>query len=229
MARGSRSTYRGDERLDVAIVGQICSTDEVEEDAKEVGEACGDDGVFNAAPSVPSCGENADAPVARYAAPAQASAYLSHLMNEASGEDAGITLELLLDEDEEERGGRIRTKGARRRVTIFCRPNHRNALSWKWYLLAQHPERSEIHRELDEVLPTGGLRSLKDSPLLTRMVLAERCGCTRGVGGRAGSVGIMKAGVCPPAGSLVSSASTDAHDARVVPTRSLRPERSRPG
>jgi cytochrome P450 len=52
-----------------------------------------------------------------------------------------------------------------------------NALSWTWYLLAQHPEaEAKLHAELDEVLDHGQrLPTVEDLPRLryTEMVVSE--------------------------------------------------------
>lgn len=96
-----------------------------------------------------------------------------------SGEDVGDLLSMLVFAEDTEGDGRgmsdeqIRDEA----LTLFLAGHETtaNALTWTWYLLAQHPEiaarmRSEIDNALSDRLPTAD-----DVPALpyTRMVLAE--------------------------------------------------------
>ncbi len=93
-------------------------------------------------------------------------------------EDRGDLLSLLLSRPGEE--GEALTSDRQIRdeaVTLFVAgfENIATALTWTWYLLAQHPEVEErLHAELDEVLG-GRLPGAEDMPRLTytRMVFEE--------------------------------------------------------
>lgn len=74
--------------------------------------------------------------------------------------------------------GLLTDMGARDEVLIFLMAGHETlamALTWTWYLLAQHPEvEAQLHAELDQVLGDRA-PSVADIPHLTytRMVLSE--------------------------------------------------------
>jgi cytochrome P450 len=96
-----------------------------------------------------------------------------------SGEDRGDLLSmLLLAQDVEGDGGTMTDKQLRDETMTLFLAGHEttaNALSWTFYLLAQHEEvERELHRELDDVLG-GRVPSPDDYPRLpyTEMVLAE--------------------------------------------------------
>jgi cytochrome P450 len=97
----------------------------------------------------------------------------------ARGGDRGDLLSmLLLARDEESDGGRMNDTQVRdEAMTIFLAGHETtaNALTWTWYLLAQHPDvERRLHAEVDDVL-TGAPASADDVPRLSyaRMVLAE--------------------------------------------------------
>jgi cytochrome P450 len=93
-------------------------------------------------------------------------------------DDRGDLLSLLLAREDEE--GEQLTSDRQIRdeaVTLFIGgfENVATALTWTWYLLAQHPEvEARLHAELDEVLG-GRLPAARDLPRLayTRMVFEE--------------------------------------------------------
>lgn len=99
----------------------------------------------------------------------------------AAGADAGDLLSmLLLAEDEEGDLAGMDDRQLRDEVMTIILAGHEttaNALSWTWYLLAQHPEaEAKLHAELDEVLDHGRrLPTVEDLPRLryTEMVFAE--------------------------------------------------------
>jgi cytochrome P450 len=97
----------------------------------------------------------------------------------ASGEDRGDLLSMLLKAQDEEGDGTGMSDEQLRdeAMTIFLAGHETtaNALSWTWYLLAQHPEaEAKLHEELDEVL-AGRPPTAEDLPRLryTEMVFAE--------------------------------------------------------
>jgi cytochrome P450 len=99
----------------------------------------------------------------------------------ASGADAGDLLSMLLDaRDEENDGLGMTDQQIRDEVMTLILAGHEttaNALSWTWYLLAQHTEvEARLHEELDEVLDHGRrLPTVEDLQRLryTEMVVSE--------------------------------------------------------
>jgi cytochrome P450 len=96
-----------------------------------------------------------------------------------SGEDRGDLLSmLLLAQDEEGDGGQMTDEQLRdEAMTIFLAGHETtaNALTWTWYLLAQHPQvEARLHAEIDAAL-AGRLPTVDDLPRLryTEMVFAE--------------------------------------------------------
>jgi cytochrome P450 len=96
-----------------------------------------------------------------------------------SGEDRGDLLSMLLfAQDEESGGGGMSDSQVRDEAMTLFLAGHEttaNALSWIWYLLAQHPDVEEkLHLELDKKLG-GRMPAFEDIPILTyaEMVVAE--------------------------------------------------------
>lgn len=95
-----------------------------------------------------------------------------------SGEDRGDLLSLLLLAQDEEGGGGMTDKQVRDEAMTLFLAGHEttaNALTWTWYLLAQHPRvDAQLSAELERVLG-GRLPTADDVPQLsyTRMVFAE--------------------------------------------------------
>jgi cytochrome P450 len=95
--------------------------------------------------------------------------------------DAGDLLSMLLHaRDEEADGAGMTDSQIRDEVMTLILAGHEttaNALSWTWYLLAQHTEvEAKLHAELDEVLDRGQrLPTVEDLPRLryTEMVVSE--------------------------------------------------------
>lgn len=87
-----------------------------------------------------------------------------------SGEDKGDLLSMLLMAQDEETGtGMSNTQVRDEAVSLFIAGHETtsNALSWTWYLLAQHPEvEAKLHAELDSVL-AGRLPTMSDLSRLT--------------------------------------------------------------
>jgi cytochrome P450 len=96
----------------------------------------------------------------------------------ASGEDRGDLLSMLLAAQDEDDGGGMNDKQVRdEAITLFLAGHETtaNALTWTWYLLANHPEEeAKLHAEIDAVLQ-GRLPVPEDLPKLeyTRRVFAE--------------------------------------------------------
>jgi cytochrome P450 len=112
---------------------------------------------------------------------ARLDATIYRLINERrrSGEDKGDLLSmLLLAQDEEGDGGRMTDQQVRDECLTLFLAGHEttaNALTFTWYLLAQHPEvEAKLHAELDEVL-AGRAPTFEDFPRLryAEMVLSE--------------------------------------------------------
>ena len=87
----------------------------------------------------------------------------------ATGEDRGDLLSMLLLAQDEDDGGRMSDLQVRdEAMTIFLAGHETsaNALSWCWYLLAQHPEvEARFHAEVDEALK-GRAPRMDDAPRL---------------------------------------------------------------
>ena len=96
----------------------------------------------------------------------------------ATGEDRGDLLSMLLLAQDEDDGGRMSDLQVRdEAMTIFLAGHETsaNALSWCWYLLAQHPEvEARFHAEVDEALK-GRAPRMDDTPRLplTGRIFAE--------------------------------------------------------
>lgn len=95
-----------------------------------------------------------------------------------SGTDAGDLLSMLLLAQDEEGGGGLTDEQVRDEALTLFLAGHEttaNALSFTWYLLAQHPDiAAQLHAELDAVL-AGRVPTFEDFPRLryTEMVVAE--------------------------------------------------------
>ncbi len=95
----------------------------------------------------------------------------------ANGQDAGDLLSMLLDAQDED-GSRMTDLQLRdEAVTLFLAGHETTALAltWTWWLLARHPEAErKLHEELASVL-RGGTPTMDDLPRLgyTEMVLSE--------------------------------------------------------
>jgi cytochrome P450 len=127
--------------------------------------------------------------------------------------DAGDLLSMLLDARDEE-GDRtgMTDQQIRDEVMTLILAGHEttaNALSWTWYLLAQHPEvERQLHAELDGVLARGTrLPTVEDLPRLryTEMIVSEsmRLYPPAWVVGRLAIKDYEARGYVVPAGSLV--------------------------
>ncbi|MBL8165371.1 MAG: cytochrome P450 [Anaerolineae bacterium] len=95
-----------------------------------------------------------------------------------TSEDRGDLLSMLLLAQDEETGGAMTDQQVRDEVITLFVAGHEttsNALTWTWYLLAQHPEvEAKLHDEVDRVLG-GRMPTLDDMPNLpyTDYVLKE--------------------------------------------------------
>ncbi|PYS94633.1 MAG: cytochrome P450 [Acidobacteria bacterium] len=96
------------------------------------------------------------------------------------GADRGDLLSMLIAaQDTEGDGGRMSDEQLRDELMTLFLAGHEttaNALTWTWYLLAQHPEvEQRLHAELDEVLNSREHFTVADYPRLryTEMVVAE--------------------------------------------------------
>ncbi|MFL6211025.1 MAG: cytochrome P450 [Pyrinomonadaceae bacterium] len=97
-----------------------------------------------------------------------------------SGADRGDLLSMLmLAEDVEGDGGRMSDEQLRDELMTIFLAGHEttaNALTWTWYLLAEHPEvAAKLHAELDEVCGDRQQPTVADYPRLryTEMIVAE--------------------------------------------------------
>ncbi|MDQ3688161.1 MAG: cytochrome P450 [Acidobacteriota bacterium] len=220
-------------RLTLGIVGKTLFDADVEKDASEVGEALTEMmELFNLL-LLPYSEllEKLPLPQSRRFARARArlDAVIYRIIDERrqSGADHGDLLSmLLLAEDEEERGGRMSNEQVHdEALTIFLAGHETtaNALSWTWYLLAQHPEiESKLHQEIDAVLDGGRPPQFEDLARLryTEMVLAEamRMYPPAWTVGRLAIKDFEVGGYVLPAGSLVLlSQYVMHHDARFFP------------
>jgi cytochrome P450 len=95
-----------------------------------------------------------------------------------SGEDAGDLLAMLMAARDEETGEGMTAQQLRDEVMTFLLAGHETtavALTWTWYLLAQHPEiAARLHRQVTDVLGTRA-PTIDDLPQLplARMVVEE--------------------------------------------------------
>jgi cytochrome P450 len=95
----------------------------------------------------------------------------------AANTDSGDLLSMLMSARDED-GSRMSDKQLRDEVLTFLLAGHETtalALTWTWYLLAQHPDvERKLHRELDGVL-AGRLPQFSDLPqlLYTERVIKE--------------------------------------------------------
>jgi cytochrome P450 len=146
----------------------------------------------------------------------------------AGGADAGDLLSMLLAARDEETGGTGMTdQQIRDEVMTLILAGHEttaNALSWTWYLLAEHPEvEARLHAELDEVLDGGRrLPTVEDIARLryTEMVVSEsmRLYPPAWVVGRLAIKDCESGGYIIPAGALVLVSQYVMHrDARYFP------------
>lgn len=98
---------------------------------------------------------------------------------ESGAADTGDLLSMLLFAQDEDDGGRMTDEQVRDEcLTIFLAGHETtaNALTWTWYLLAQHPEiERKFHEEIGLVLPEKRLPAFEDYANLkcTEAILAE--------------------------------------------------------
>jgi cytochrome P450 len=172
-------------RLTMTIVGRTLFGSEVEGEAEEIGEAIAstltmfnhvflpfadllDYLPFGPGPRFRKARERLDQTI-----------YRMIEEHRSSGRDHGDLLSMLIQaQDDEDHGARMTDTQIRdEAITIFLAGHETTALAltWTWYLLAQHPEvEQRVHRELAQVL--GDRRAtMADWPRLTytEMVLAE--------------------------------------------------------
>jgi cytochrome P450 len=172
-------------RLTLAIVGKTLFDADVESEAREIGEALTETIRVWRLSTLPygELLEKLPLPSTRrfQAARIRLDATIYRFIEEhrAAGVDRGDLLSMLLmAKDAEGDGGSMTDEQLRdEAMTIFLAGHETtaNALTWTWYLLAQHPEAEAILQdELREVL-SGRHPTLEDLPRLTysEMVLAE--------------------------------------------------------
>ena len=192
-AARTSSRWRDGEQLDIhdgmmkltlAIVAKTLFSADVEEEATEIGEALTVAfEAFNV--GILPFSEILEKLPLRYikrfeAARARLDATIYRIIDErrASGEDKGDLLSMLLlaQDTEGDGGGMTNTQLRDEAMTIFLAGHETtaNALSWTWYLLAQHPDvEARFHQEIDALgdrLPQP--EDLQNLPY-TRMILAE--------------------------------------------------------
>lgn len=173
-------------RLTLGIVGKTLFDAEITEEAGEVGPASGFANTHMSNRSNQLFGmvwQQLPLPSNRRFRQARArldaTVYRMIAERRASGEDRGDLLSMLLLAQDAEGDGRGMTDQQVRdeAMTLFIAGHETtaNALTWTWYLLAQHPEvAAKLHAELDAVLG-GRAPTADDLPRLryAEMVLSE--------------------------------------------------------
>jgi cytochrome P450 len=164
-------------RLTLGIVGKTLFDEDVESQAREVGEALTDVMASFWVQMLPFYDyiERLPLPVLRRTRAARARldrvVYGIIAERRRSGRDRGDLLSmLLLAQDEEAGGGGMTDEQVRDEAMTLFLAGHEttaNALSWTWYLLSGAPEvEAKLHEEIDRVLQ-GRLPVLDDVPALT--------------------------------------------------------------
>jgi cytochrome P450 len=204
-------------RLTLAVAGKTLFNADVEADAPEVGKALTD--VMRVFMRINSpfgfLLDRLPLPSNRRAVEARLAldGIVYRLIDERrkSGEDKGDLLSMLLAARDEEgdRSGMTDLQVRDEVMTIFLAGHETTAvaLTWAWYLLAEHPkEARRLHEELDRALG-GRLPSVADLPQLvfTRMVFAEtlRLYPPAYMTGRNALVDFQAGGYTIPAGNVV--------------------------
>ncbi len=172
-------------RLTLAIVGKTLFGANVEEEADEIGQALtAAMGLFSRLTNpLAEILEKLPLPsnIRFFRAKHRLDATIYRIIAErrTSGEDRGDLLSMLLmAQDEEGDGGRMTDLQVRDEAMTLFLAGHETtaiALTWTWYLLAQHPEiEAKLYAELQDVLAQRP-PAVEDFPRLiyTRMVLAE--------------------------------------------------------
>ncbi len=163
-------------RLTLSVVGMTLFDTDVEKDAPEVGQAMAElFTLFNRTISPLHVVLDRLRPGASdrfWQARAKIDDIIYRLIKEhrASGDDRGDLLSMLLSAQDEEGGtGGMSDEQVRdEAITLFLAGHETTALAltWTWYLLAQHPEvEAKLHAELEEVLGDR-LPSFEDVPKL---------------------------------------------------------------
>lgn len=172
-------------RLTLSVVGQTLFGADVESDVDEVGRAMTElMALFNRAISpvhilLDRLRSGNDDRFRRARGMLDDIIYRTIKERRASGQDHGDLLSmLLLAQDEEGGTGGMTDEQVRDEAMTLFLAGHETtalALTWTWYLLAQHPAvEAKLHAELDAVLG-GRAPTFEDAPRLryTEMVLAE--------------------------------------------------------
>ncbi|GAB4201181.1 MAG: cytochrome P450 [Roseiflexaceae bacterium] len=227
-------------RLTLEIVGQTLFGSQVSTEAGEVGEALGV--VMDV--SAETLGKPFQLPYhiptptnRRFvAAVRRLEAVITRMLNErrASDADTGDLLSMLLHARDED-GSRMDDRQLRDELITLFLAGHETtalALSWTWYLLAQHPEvETRLHQELDRVLG-GRAPTMADLPALryTELVLRESMRLyppAWTLSGRIAARDTELGGFHIPAGSLMSISQWVTHrDPRFFPeAERFQPER----
>lgn len=191
---GIRERWRAGETLDVAhemmrvtleIAGRTLFTSDVTGEAEEIGGALTDAMELFDIAVLPIAPIFMKLPLPRAIRFRRARARLDETIyrliaeRRVSGEDRGDLLSMLMlaRDDEGDGTGMTDLQLRDEALTIFLAGHETtaNALTWTWWLLANHPDaEARLHAEIDAVLGTR-LPSSDDLPALpwTRMVLAE--------------------------------------------------------
>ncbi|HKQ78576.1 MAG TPA: cytochrome P450 [Blastocatellia bacterium] len=181
----TRDVSREMMRLTLAIAGKTLFDADVESEADEIGEALTTTFELFNSMTLPFAQwlERLPLPATRrfQKARGRLDATIYRIIDERrkSGEDRGDLLSMLIQARDEEGDGSGMTDEQLRdeAMTIFLAGHETtaNALTWTWYLLAQHPEvEARFHAEVDEALK-GSLPTAEDFPRLryTEMIFAE--------------------------------------------------------
>ena len=173
-------------RLTLAIVAKTLFDADVERDAEDVGRAFTEIMELFQMLMLPYSEylEKLPLPATRRfeRARARLDAVIYRIIEErrTQGTDRGDLLSMLIAaQDTEGDGGRMSDEQLRDELMTLFLAGHEttaNALTWTWYLLAQHPEiEQRLHAELDQVLQGRERFTVADYPRLryTEMVVAE--------------------------------------------------------
>ena len=171
--------------LTLAIVAKTLFDADVETESKEIGQALGEVLELFSTFSSPLTEVLDKLPLPKNRRAQQAKMRLDEtiyrIIEERRGEseDRGDLLSMLmLAQDTEGDGGGMSDEQLRDEVMTLFLAGHEttaNALTWTWYLLAEHPEvEARLHAEIDSVLK-GNLPTVEDVGRLTytEMVFAE--------------------------------------------------------
>jgi cytochrome P450 len=228
-------------RLTLAIVAKTLFDADVENEAREIGQALGEVLEIFSTFSSPLTEITDKLPLPKNIRAQKGKERLDETIyriiaeHRKTNEDRGDLLSMLLmAQDEEEGSGGMSDDQLRDEVMTLFLAGHEttaNALTWTWYLLSQNPDvESKLHAEIDTVLG-GRLPTFEDVPNLkyTEMIMTEamRLYPPVWVMGRRSISGIKIGGYyIPPKSIILLSQYAIHHDKRFYPEpEKFNPER----